>query len=131
MAYAAGILSSRVQLESDEVLAQGGECGFPGMEVGHAIDYPDFEFLVKAGDGDVQAMQSEWGRWIGSRSLEYVRNCYIAEGPVNEGMCNVFTTPNITFSTYNKATCPFSDAMCAQDHAIEVDTGYVDSNDHL
>lgn len=131
VAYAAGVLLSKVQLESDEVLASGGACGFPGMKMGVSFSDPEFKTLPRIEQMNIQALQSAWGRWIGYRSLEYVRNCYIAEGPVNEGMCNVFTTPSISFSTDNKTSCPFAPELCAQPNAMQVDTGYVDSNDHL
>lgn len=125
---AASLLSSKVHLDGDEVLATANTCGWTGISLTQTQDATgyDTEDLI-----DTRSVASFWGRWTAFRSQEYVENCYASTGPVNTGMCQVYATATMPTTTNTSAECPFAAEICAQSSALEIDTGYIDSNLHF
>jgi hypothetical protein len=115
---AAGLATSRVQLESDEVLTVSDTCGWPGGPP----YYIDQLYEFRKG---YQVAYAAWARWAATSSLEYVRSCYrqLAE----PGKCGTFTKPHIPLQNRTVA-CPFAEEICGLPEAFQVDTGYIDSN---
>ena len=115
------ILSSRVAITGDEVLLREGVCGWANgstTEGFDALDSATATFLV--------------GRELALQSRQYARSCYNSSSgiQVDSGACKGFSAPNIPFTTA-KVPCPFSKDICALPDATQIDTGYIDSDEHL
>lgn len=120
---AAGLATSRVQLESDEVLTVSDTCGWPGGPT-YSYQYDQPKELQKG----YQIAYAAWARWAATSSLEYVRSCYrqLAE----PGKCGTFTKPHLILQN-RTVGCPFAEEICGLPEAFQVDTGYIDSNEDL
>lgn len=127
--FGAGLLSSRVQLSSDEVLVVGQTCGWLGRLETRPTEgegLSEEEFI------NHRAATMAWGRWTASQSLDYFRNCYLENGLAgNSNVCRLFTAKNIQVHSEEEVDCPFSDDICDDKAAIRMDTGLIDSNTDL
>lgn len=66
-----------------------------------------------------------------SDNANYAQQCYSTE---SSGMfdCTSFVKPRLPSTLDTQAPCPFASDVCRSDSAnIKLDTGYLDSNDHL
>ncbi|KAF2734239.1 hypothetical protein EJ04DRAFT_466936 [Polyplosphaeria fusca] len=66
-----------------------------------------------------------------SAYLNQVLKCYTGTGRRGDG-CNLYVQPQLPLTVTANASCPFNSSMCkSQSENIVLDTGYIDSNDHL
>ncbi|KAF2660683.1 hypothetical protein K491DRAFT_774588 [Lophiostoma macrostomum CBS 122681] len=115
----AGIFSSRVTTDTvSEVLLTGKNCASMGLN-----DLTNLSYY-----GTV------WAPYNTQRvmsSLNYVNQCY-RNGSENSDECHLFIKPQIPSTVITNASCPFASEVCrTQDANIIVDTGYIDSHEHL
>ncbi|KLU86383.1 hypothetical protein MAPG_05397, partial [Magnaporthiopsis poae ATCC 64411] len=115
---AASLLSSKIQLVDGDVLLSGQECGWINMTDGSSFD-KDFA-------------KGSFRVWLYDRAERYSANCYgpeAASGP-ETGACGGFPANTIPV-TSSTVPCPFGKAICAQPDAFQLDSGFIDSNQHL
>ncbi|KLU91505.1 hypothetical protein MAPG_10023 [Magnaporthiopsis poae ATCC 64411] len=128
VAFIAGmsILSSRIQLINSDVLLTGQECGrVPPLTVNE-----DGKWSPTEGQAALTML-----KWSYERATEYGQNCY---GPATSPddpeppSCRDFPLTRVPMSIRVGVPCPFGDGVCAEPSgAITLDTGLIDSNDHL
>lgn len=66
-------------------------------------------------------------------SFEYAQECYLSQSHTHymSPVCNTFKTPKLDWKTH-EGLCPFQSQICHNKSEVAVlDTGYVDSHDHL
>jgi hypothetical protein len=102
---AASLLSSKVHIDGDEVLAVDSTCGWTGITLNQNQDASSYNATEPI---DIRSVASFWARWTAFRSQEYLQNCYESTGPVNTGMCQVYTTASLSSVTNTSAQCPFA-----------------------
>lgn len=63
-------------------------------------------------------------------AANYAQQCY---GTNTSGIfdCGTFVTARIPSSVDNQTACPFAKGMCRGDTSLRLDTGYIDSHEHL
>ncbi|KAF2108321.1 hypothetical protein BDV96DRAFT_652889 [Lophiotrema nucula] len=115
----AGIFSSNVTATSlNEVLLSGKDCG-PVLNVtGDDVLLNDFR-TYKA-----QKLNN---------ALDYASQCYRRNETSQSDRCEILPRARLRYTVNSNASCPFSDEMCVVDNnnSISLDTGYLDSIDHL
>lgn len=119
---AGGFSSSISTAAGDEVLLKGGNCGI----VAPLAD------LTTSTVQDAEADTRLTSEHVND-ALNYAEQCYGGTGQSGDMECNKFMVGNLTTSiTNDKAGCPFQDSICRNTGSnLELDTGYIDSNDHL
>ncbi|ETS78241.1 hypothetical protein PFICI_10303 [Pestalotiopsis fici W106-1] len=115
----AGGFSSRISSGiSDEVLIDGNNCGIVSMSVGSGLD--SFEAFVQY----VSRAYTD--------AANYVQQCYSEE---SSGVldCDRFVVKQLKTETIQtNRSCPFRGDICRSNNTnIRLDTGYIDSHDHL
>lgn len=63
-------------------------------------------------------------------AANYAQQCY---GTNTSGVfdCGTFAKARIPSSVDNQTACPFSKGLCRTDESLRLDTGYIDSHEHL
>jgi hypothetical protein len=116
----AGIAVSRWLRVESLVLGTGEKCGFVQQ---------DLNFNQTLEGRQKNNAYFVWGRRLGQETLSYTKSCYSKQLPY-EGACQSFQLASIPF-THREVPCPFGSRLCALPTALEVDTGYLDSNTHF
>ncbi|OTB01373.1 hypothetical protein M426DRAFT_41238, partial [Hypoxylon sp. CI-4A] len=114
----AGGFTSKISTAlGDEVLLKSSRCG-PTMWVA-----PDMESEMALLAANAEKMDN---------AANYAQQCYNASGFGALG-CNKFVTPRLPAAEMTMtAPCPFDSKICRSQNAnVRLDTGYIDSNDHL
>jgi hypothetical protein len=117
----AGGFSSRISsAPGDEVLLKGGECSIATIEK---------PFNASTNREPVSAISERI-----NNAANYAQQCYTSN--TSEVLdCDKFVVKNLILPTSiikNDSSCPFETSLCrSNDSNIILDTGYVDSNDHL
>lgn len=64
-------------------------------------------------------------------AANYAQKCYSNKSKQND--CEVYVKRQLLWTSNRRASCPFSSKdICKSDHNnLELDTGYIDSNEHL
>ncbi|KAL1626675.1 hypothetical protein SLS54_002838 [Diplodia seriata] len=63
-------------------------------------------------------------------SVNYAQDCYTNVSSVEA--CKRYVKPQLPWSTNRNASCPFGGGICRDEFGnLELDSGYIDSNDHL
>jgi hypothetical protein len=116
-----GALSSRVSnATANEVRLSGNFCGTIQYEYGKYLEPHVLE----------QTLTHLYKQII--NSLLYARECYSAKEPERITRCQIFTRPVLPYTVSKDSPCPFSPEICkTPDSNIFLDTGYLDSIDHL
>ena len=113
----AGGLSSNISTATgDDVLIRSTRCGWSSTP--HNITLID-------------AQESRDAECLNS-AFNYAQQCYSSSQSGKLG-CDRFVTTHLPTETVDEtAGCPFHDSLCrGQKENIRLDTGYIDSNDHL
>ncbi|KAK6851590.1 hypothetical protein PG995_011715 [Apiospora arundinis] len=117
---AGGYSSQITSATGDEVLLKGDKCG--RVSLGRASDISSTEIYT----------QVAWEATKMADADNYAQQCYAGQGS-NILDCNrlvVQTLPTITKD--GNSACPFESDICLSNSTnIHLDTGYIDSNDHL
>jgi len=113
---ACGIFSSRVALVGDEVLISATRCGRIGQR--------------NADDVDGGLARELAGRQVAAQGQRYARTCYNLSSPTQPAACKTYVASQLPMTASN-VPCPFSDEICALPEAMQIDTGYLDSNQHF
>ncbi|KAM0327626.1 hypothetical protein ACHAQA_005919 [Verticillium albo-atrum] len=128
----AGLASTRIELQSDEVLVRSDTCGWVGLDFSPVNNEDEaFNSLNRTEQLKTRVVTSAWAQWMASRGLEYVRNCYtVSNVSVRSDSCEAFTVASLPVVTRN-ISCPFPDDICGLPDAFQVDTGFIDSSSDL
>lgn len=113
----AGGFSARISTaNSNEVLLDGSNCSF----------------ISGTGDVQLQALITAWEAQTVTNAVNYAENCY-SESASGTLSCNGYVSQKLPTVTMNTAApCPFKDGVCRSNSSnLLLDTGYIDSNDHL
>ena len=116
----AGIAISRWLRVENLVLGTGKKCGFV---------QPSWSFSQTLDSQQQNNAFYVWARRLSQDTMSYTRSCYAKKLPY-EGACQSFQLASIPFSHRN-VPCPFGSRLCALPTALEVDSGYLDSNTHF
>jgi hypothetical protein len=121
---AAGIFSSRVASTGDQVLIRSKNCGWLADDV--TVDIPANQSLK-------DALDALWisGRQSARETLSYNAACYTTETTSTPSPCETFVQRRIESKINRAAACPFEGNACDMSHAVELDSGYIDSSTHL
>jgi len=123
---AAALLSSKALAAGDEVLVRGNTCGW--MSSGPADTGPMTE--IEQLDSDLAAYN--FGRYTAFQSLKYVQACYNTTSITDLATCRFYASSSLTSAVNLDRPCPFSNtSVCAAPRAIQVDTGFIDSDGDL
>ncbi|KAK7949284.1 uncharacterized protein PG986_010170 [Apiospora aurea] len=117
---AGGYSSQITSAMGNEVLINGKNCGVYGPPSWANIDYP------------TMLASNSWLSTKLADAANYVQQCYATQG-TSMFDCNRFVVQNLPTETSDgNSACPFASDVC-RDNAtnIRLDTGYLDSNDHL
>ncbi|KAH8879807.1 hypothetical protein GQ53DRAFT_833851 [Thozetella sp. PMI_491] len=118
---AASGFSSRVSTGiGNEVLLDGSNCGLVLGAAETADTQPD-----------ASAVQQAHTATIVASSANYGEQCYTSN---SSGIfdCTTFVVDKLPITVDNNAPCPFPGNICrSQSSNLRLDTGYLDSNDHL
>lgn len=118
---AGGFSSSISTAVGDEVLLNGDNCGIVAPLAN----------LDTATIQDAQANTRVTSEQVND-ALSYATQCYGNSSQLGDMECNKFIVSQIETAVDDKAGCPFDDSICRSTGAnIRLDTGYMDSNDHL
>ncbi|OIW34366.1 hypothetical protein CONLIGDRAFT_688166 [Coniochaeta ligniaria NRRL 30616] len=111
--------SSRISSLSttNEVLLKGDACGY--LDPNKELDA-----------GDILAYYWPWMGTMIENSARYVQACYEDDSTATVD-CSTFTKPRIQSKIATNASCPFGGNICATDHNIVMDSGYLDSHEHF
>jgi hypothetical protein len=112
----AGVFSSKITLVGDEVLVTGAKCGWRSATNDSTLSTYDIVFAL--------------ARQKAVKTLRYTQECYNQNSSAVATSCKSFTASSIP-STTKSVPCPFSSKICASPNAVQVDTGFIDSNTHL
>lgn len=118
---AAGLLSPKFFLASDEVLVKSDKCGWVAE-----VDYNDS--LSNTTSVDVANALLIAGRYSYDQSLKYSQSCY--QNQEGEASCDSFVKPQIPSTVNYSAECPFQKDICATP-AISMDSGLIESGKDL
>lgn len=118
------VFSTRVLLSGQEVLLRSDTCGWLGV---HLIPTSGLNDTTLE---EIKRFNLLLSRWAASRSLEYVRTCYNSTTLADDSACQMYATPAIP-SVTKEVPCLFDKSIRATSQAIEVDTGFIDSDIHL
>lgn len=112
---AGGFSSSISTGVGNDVLLDGSNCAFVNT------GYPDI--------GASSVLQPYTSRRSNS-AANYAQQCYSTNA---SGMfdCGTFIKARISSSVDNQTPCPFAEGLCQSDANIRLDTGYIDSHEHL
>ncbi|XXG93941.1 hypothetical protein Hte_000191 [Hypoxylon texense] len=119
---AGGFSSSISTAAGNEVLLNGNNCGIVAPLVNLS------EATVQDAEADIRRASVQV-----NDALNYAQQCYGETNELGDADCNRFVVGNLTTATTNdRAGCPFQDSICrATGSNLELDTGYLDSNDDL
>lgn len=98
-----------------EVLLDGSNCAFVN------IQYSDVE---------AESLLQPYTSRQSNNAANYAQQCYAT---TTSGMfdCGTFVKPRIPGSVDNQTACPFAKGLCQSDASLRLDTGYIDSHEHL
>ncbi|KAL8380873.1 hypothetical protein RB595_005255 [Gaeumannomyces hyphopodioides] len=114
---ASSLLSSQIQIVGGDVLFSGQECGWCNSSA-----------ILQA-----SAAYEDFQSWLFDRAEQFSNNECYNPGAVDgsdPSACADFPTPRIPVRT-SFVPCPFSQTICAQKNALRLDTGFIDSDEHL
>ncbi len=63
--------------------------------------------------------------------VQYARSCYAEQSSPQSSPCDFLATKRIDSSVNESANCPFSENLCGAGSALQIDTGYVNSDQVL
>lgn len=114
---AGGFSSSISTTTGDEVLLKGPSCGLIGQSRNRSTD--DLWYIRTSN--------------MLNNAENYAQQCYNSTGSSGMLECNKFVVDRLPTTLVNdSAECPFENKMCRNLQSnIRLDTGYLDSNDHL
>ncbi|KAI0410724.1 hypothetical protein F5X98DRAFT_368625 [Xylaria grammica] len=115
---AGGFSSSISTAIGDEVLIRGDNCAIPPPSANIA----DFDRILPIVSQRL------------NRDAAYAQQCYQSNASeLSPSECTRFVVSHLPTSSVNTdAKCPFQPEICqTQDHNIQLDTGYLNSHDHL
>lgn len=112
---AGGFSSSISTGISNDVLLDGSNCAFVNNE---------------NSDHESQSILTPYIARQANAAANYAQQCY---GTNTSGMfnCGTFVKPRIPSSVDNQTACPFARGLCQSDANLRLDTGYIDSHEHL
>jgi hypothetical protein len=118
---AAGIFSSRVVRADDQVLIKPQLCGWyqaPSKAISefNQTDWDAYSALMLAAQ-----LREE-------TKLAYTRSCYADESSAEAPSCDSFVLQRVDSTMNNSAVCPFSPQICELGGALEIDSGFLDSD---
>jgi hypothetical protein len=119
----AGIFSSRITQTSNDVLIQKGQhCGFATDPSG-IIPYENFTSRnwIELEAWQEGAMRRDMSRFA------YTRTCYAEQDTPESSPCLALPSNRLSSSATN-STCPFAPEMCRNDLAMQLDSGFINSN---
>lgn len=112
---AGGFSSSISTGISNDVLLDGSDCGL----------------IIKrySSNEDLNLLGPYTSREANS-AANYAQQCY---GTNTSGMfgCGTFVKARIPSSVENQTACPFAEGLCQSDAGLRLDSGYIDSHEHL
>lgn len=126
----ASIMSSRFLSAGSEVLARGNPCGF-FFWTQRNLNLTALQAARSGDPTDAYVAACAYGQQAGLQTLKYVQDCYGTDETAAPDECRSFTVSSISSVRQSATPCPFSPEICAVPKALEIDTGYVDSNYHL
>lgn len=113
----AGGFSARISTANgNEVLLDGSNCSF----------------VSNNGDVQIQALVTAWKAQAITNAVNYAQNCY-SDSTSGTLACNGYVSQKLPTAVMDTAaSCPFDDGICRSSSSnLFLDTGYIDSNDHL
>ncbi|KAK8078524.1 hypothetical protein PG996_004694 [Apiospora saccharicola] len=115
---AGGYSSQITSAMGDEVLINGDDCGF-------------LSWMTNITDMNSTFAINSWAADKINDASNYVQQCYASQG-TNLFDCDRFVVQSLPTTTDSNYGCPFASDIC-HDNAtnIRLDTGYLDSNNHL
>ena len=118
---AAGVFSSRVSQAGNEVLLLDKFCGtyIPGT------NKPTTQFNQT--DLDAAAILTIFNQALEEDKLAYTRECYSGASSAGEASCQDLVSPRLQSKVNFSAPCPFQADVCKYAGAMELDTGYINS----
>jgi len=120
----ASLFSPRISEIGDEVLVSGGRCA----AIGKYDDFPDKQANIY--DAYYVPQQIQQTTQI-ENAANYAQQCYSSSAG-KEAECDTFVQRRLPISSDMNAACPFDSRICkTQDRNLVLDTGYLDSHDHL
>ena len=127
---AAGVFVSRVTNNGNQVLLKEVACGLWADPF--AFD-PNLNFTPKS---VLQQMEFDVNaNYVSAISSIYAANCYGYDSAAATNVPSPDCTANgrqlIKWSVDTETPCPFAPGMCANNLAVRLDTGYIDSHLHL
>jgi hypothetical protein len=121
---AAGIFSSKVAITGDHALVRSDHCGWMASIFG--VDIPTNQTLK-----DVTNALFITGRQSAREALAYKSACYETDVSGTPSPCDVYVQRRLNSRINRTAPCPFEKSVCETPYAVELDTGYIDSRQHL
>ena len=122
----AGIFSAKVAYTGANVLTSGPACG----NWDNAYERAKF-------NNSIFAEVSEQVSWFGTRyrtAAAYASSCYNFNSPKQEqsrSNCQAYGRQQIPWSIDAEVFCPFAYGICIGDMGVIIDSGYIDSHQHL
>ncbi|CAK4034500.1 Hypothetical predicted protein [Lecanosticta acicola] len=116
----AGIISSRVTTTTSEALLRSNICG-----TWHTPPYDRNQTDQSLEDA---LWEDKWDTVL-RESSNFAARCYNTTAPSSN--CNAYGRRIIPFATSTHSGCPFDPSMCVNDTVVRLDSGYVDSLQHL
>jgi hypothetical protein len=119
----ASLFIGQIAEPNAEVLIRSAICGWSNMTI------------VQLAQAKMPAGPGTDAFYVGANifynnARQYTRNCYEQSGLLTELGCNISMMPTLDSKINLNDSCPFQDRMC-ETSAMTLDTGFVDSNDHL
>ncbi|KAK7920029.1 hypothetical protein PG985_008051 [Apiospora marii] len=115
---AGGYSSQITSAMGDEVLIKGDDCGL----LTWSLDNTNINSTLAINTWMANKMND---------AANYVQQCYTNQG-TNLFDCNRFVVQSLPTTSDSNSGCPFTPGVCREnDTNIRLDTGYLDSNDHL
>ncbi|EKG09753.1 hypothetical protein MPH_13186 [Macrophomina phaseolina MS6] len=113
----AGVFSSKIATSTGtEVLVSSRYCGVLNTT---GVDLVSMAMIMKP-----YFVQST------TDAVNYGQNCYTNTS--NSQECRTYVKKQLPWTSNRNASCPFPREMCKNDHSnLELDTGFIDSSDHL
>ncbi|KAL0253245.1 hypothetical protein SLS55_010217 [Diplodia seriata] len=114
----AGIFSSRIATSTgSQVLVSSPACG-------------RLDSSLETNATLYSTIYAPYNRKQGVDSVNYAQDCYTNVSSVEA--CKRYVKPQLPWSTNRNASCPFGGGICRDEFGnLELDSGYIDSNDHL
>ena len=122
----AGIFSAKVAYTGANVITQGPTCG----------DW-DYAYERDKFNNSIFAEVSEQVSWFGTRyrtAASYATSCYDFNSTRQErsrSNCQAYGRQQIPWSITTNVPCPFAEGMCVDDLAVRIESGFIDSHQHL